>query len=346
MRPEGQFQLRIEHVYEEMKRGYTFTKKRSTPQFSLSFSRVRRYLQAAVTRNKRETIDSTTTGGVAAAAPTCPEIKKARATPLRFALHLLLLVADALRPHVASASTSLPSSSELCPDETAACYESTLCWDCVAQFEDSSEYCEDRYPVLAAEGDDGCEAVSALYCCSFDASGQDCLDDTVTVDYFRCGVLEGSGCDLSDSPCGGSSSSTTSPDDDLVTATSLSPADDDESTSADDDESADDDAWADDGDAWADDDDTWADDDDDSSPSEDDDGSQSADEENDDLGPDSGDTSGAVGNFAAPSRSSSAASLWGALYCIVLVVTDALASVHLCFCCVKKETDVKRASHI
>ncbi|CBN75136.1 expressed unknown protein [Ectocarpus siliculosus] len=280
-------------------------------------------------------------GGGVAAAPTCPEIKKARATPLRFALPLLLLVADALRPHLASASTTLPSSSELCPDETAACYESTLCWDCVAQFEDSSEYCEDRFPVLAAEDDDGCEAASALYCCSFDASGQDCLDDTVTVDYFRCGVLEGSGCDLSDSPCGGSSSSTTSPDDDLVTATSLSPDDDDESTTpADDDESADNDesadgdawaddgdAWADDGDAWADDDDTWADDDDDSSPSDDEDGSQSADEENDDLGPDSGDNSGAAWTFAAPSRSSSAVSLWGALYCIVLVVSDALARI-------------------
>ncbi|CAM9970722.1 unnamed protein product, partial [Ectocarpus sp. 8 AP-2014] len=97
--------------------------------------------------------------------------------------------------------------------------------------------------------------------------------------------------------------------------------------SADNDEPADDDAWADGDDTWADDDDTWADDDDDSSPSEDDDGSQSADEENDDLGPDSGDTSGAVGTFAAPSRSSSAASLWGALYCIVLVVTDALAGI-------------------
>ncbi|CAB1119298.1 unnamed protein product [Ectocarpus sp. CCAP 1310/34] len=286
-----------------------------------------------VTRNKKKKIDSTTTGGGVAAAPTCPEIKNTRATPLRFALPLLLLVADTLRPHLASASTSLPSSSELCPDETAACYESTLCWDCVAQFEDSSEYCEDRYPVLAAEDDDGCEAATALYCCSFDASGEDCLDDTVTVDYFRCSVVEVSGCDLSDSPCGGSSSSTTSPDDDLVTATSLSPADDDESTtSADDDEFADndesayDDAWADDDDARADD-DTWADNDYDSSPSEDDDGSQSADEENDDLGPDSGDTSGAIGTFAALSRASSAAFLWGALCCIVLVVTDALARI-------------------
>ena len=139
-------------------------------------------------------------------------IKRARAPPLRSVLVHATTAAVFLR--LVSASTSLPSSStgDVCPDETAACFDSPFCWDCVAQFADSSDFCEDLYPVLAVEAGTGatdeCEIASALYCCSFDASGQDCLGDEVTMEFFRCGLLEESGCVLSDSPCSGVSDGT------------------------------------------------------------------------------------------------------------------------------------------
>lgn len=140
--------------------------------------------------------------------------KRARELPLRLVLVYATMATTLLR--LASASTSLPSSSsELCPDETAACYDSPFCWDCVAQFADSSDFCEELYPVLAVDAGTGatdeCEIASALYCCSFDASGQDCVGDAVTMDYFRCGLLEESGCALSDPPCSGTSDTTLSP---------------------------------------------------------------------------------------------------------------------------------------
>lgn len=147
--------------------------------------------------------------------------KRARARSLPFVLACANTAAVLVR--LVGASTSLPSSSsELCPDETAACFDSPFCWDCVAQFADSSGFCEDLYPVLAVnagtELTDECEVASALYCCSFDASGQDCTGDAVTMDFFRCGLLEEYGCVLSDSPCSGGSDST------LSSGTSVGPA--------------------------------------------------------------------------------------------------------------------------
>eukprot|EP00752_Nemacystus_decipiens_P006911 g6205.t1 len=140
-----------------------------------------------------------------------PRTGRTRATPLR--LIFLHTTTAAVLLRLVSATTSVPSSSsEVCPDETAACYDSPFCWDCVAQFADSSDFCGDLYPVLAVDagtgGTDECEVASALYCCSFDASGQDCLGDEVTMDFFRCGLLEESGCVLSESPCSGVSDGT------------------------------------------------------------------------------------------------------------------------------------------
>lgn len=140
--------------------------------------------------------------------------KRARAPAIRLVL-LYANTVTAVLLRLVGASTSLPSSSsELCPDETAACYDSPFCWDCVAQFADSPNFCEELYPVLAVDAGAGaadeCEIASALHCCSFDASGQDCLGDAVTVDFFRCGLLEGSGCALSDPPCSGVSGTTLS----------------------------------------------------------------------------------------------------------------------------------------
>lgn len=152
--------------------------------------------------------------------------KRARAPPpLR--LILVFAAAAAALSRLVSASTSVPSSSsELCLDETAACFDSPFCWDCVAQFADSSDFCGDLYPVLVVDAGTGaadeCEIASALYCCSFDASGQDCLGDEVTTDFFRCGLLEGSGCVLSDSPCSGGSG--VSDGSDGVPATTPAPA--------------------------------------------------------------------------------------------------------------------------
>jgi len=125
--------------------------------------------------------------------------KRERASPLR--LFLLASAASTLLD-LASASTSLPSSSssDFCPGETAACYDSPFCWDCVAQFADGPDACG------ADAGSSECDALAALYCCSFELSGQDCLGDAVTMDYFRCGLLEGSGCAMSDPPCSGTSS--------------------------------------------------------------------------------------------------------------------------------------------
>ncbi|CAM9261411.1 unnamed protein product, partial [Scytosiphon promiscuus] len=63
------------------------------------------------------------------------------------AIRLFLLATTATNLlQVVRASTSLPSSSsELCPGETGACYDSPLCWACVAQFsEDSSDFCRER----------------------------------------------------------------------------------------------------------------------------------------------------------------------------------------------------------
>ncbi|CAM9261486.1 unnamed protein product, partial [Scytosiphon promiscuus] len=116
---------------------------------------------------------------------------------------LLLLL---MHPRPTSSSTSLPSSSsDLCLDETAACYDSDFCWDCVAQFSDDNlDYCQELYPTLADSASDDCDVAFAQFCCSFDVSGQDCSGDTVTMDLLQCS-LEESGCTFSDSSCSGGS---------------------------------------------------------------------------------------------------------------------------------------------
>ena len=144
-----------------------------------------------------------------------PLRKRAGVAPIRL---LALGTAATSLWGLANASTSLPSSStgEVCLDETAACYDSPSCWDCVAQFEeDSLGFCQERYPVLADAGASDCDKFSALFCCSFDVSDLDCAADAVTVDYMRCG-LEESGCTFSESVCfsaGGAPNRAAVPDD-------------------------------------------------------------------------------------------------------------------------------------
>lgn len=101
---------------------------------------------------------------------------------------------------VVGASTSLPSSSsEVCVDEKATCYDENSCWDCVSQTVDISS-CEESYSILLDDSASDCEILSAEFCCGFDMSSEDCLEDTVTMDYIECS-LEDSGCSLPDSPC-------------------------------------------------------------------------------------------------------------------------------------------------
>lgn len=158
--------------------------------------------------------------------------KRRAAAPLKARVANLFLVINASTNllHVAHASTSLPSSSsEACVDETAACYDSALCWDCVAQFaEDGADSCGERYPAMTNSGASDCDVASALFCCSFYVSGQDCLGDAVTMDFFRCG-LEESGCTLSESDCSAGDSNPTPSTSDYVlaalpTSTPVSPS--------------------------------------------------------------------------------------------------------------------------
>ncbi|CAB1099255.1 unnamed protein product [Ectocarpus sp. CCAP 1310/34] len=152
--------------------------------------------------------------------------KRRAAAPLkaRVASIFLVINASTILLHVGHGSTSLPSSSsEACVEEAAACYDSALCWDCVAQFaEDGVDSCGERYPAMSNSGASDCDVASALFCCSFYVSGQDCLDDAVTMEFFQCG-LEESGCTLSDSDCSaGDSSSTPSASDSAPAALSTS----------------------------------------------------------------------------------------------------------------------------
>lgn len=120
---------------------------------------------------------------------------------------LLLIFTTTTVTHV-SASTTIPSSSsEVCMDEVATCYDNSFCWDCVAQIVDISD-CEKTYPILADAGASDCEVESAKLCCSLEMSSENCLEDSVTMDYFQCS-LEDSGCSLSNSVCFGDGNAVT-----------------------------------------------------------------------------------------------------------------------------------------
>lgn len=72
--------------------------------------------------------------------------------------------------------------------------------------------CQERHSILTDAGDLDCKVTSALFCCSFNASDQDCLGDAFTISYFQY-ELEGGEYMFLDSLCSDTinSSPTTAP---------------------------------------------------------------------------------------------------------------------------------------